>query len=284
MAGVIENCNWLKRVHIMGVINCTPDSFFQSSRAKTIDAAIKKAEEMSASGADLLDIGGESSRPGSEPTSVEEELGRVIPVVEAVAKRAALPISVDTYKAEVARQALQAGASMINDISALTFDPDMLGVLSLSKAGVVLMHTKGRPKEMQKNPVYRNLLEEIHQFLFRQIALLEQAGVTRDKIIIDPGIGFGKSIDDNYRIINNLKKFKSLGCPLLVGLSRKSFIQKVLQLNSEDCLEGTIAMNSVAIMNGANILRVHDVKEAKRAALVCDYLKKIKNVEAGDVG
>ena len=232
---------------------------------------------MAEEGADIIDVGGESTRPGSNPLTVEEELFRVTPVIEALSKEIDIPISIDTYKAKVAKEALDAGAQMINDISALRFDPEMKKVAAEYNVPIVLMHIKGTPRNMQENPWYEDVIGEITEYLREGIKIATDAGIDPDKIIIDPGIGFGKRLEDNLNILKNLKKFSILECPILMGCSRKSFIGKILDLPVEERLEGSLAAMAVAIMNGANIIRVHDVKESKRVTNIIDAILRVKN-------
>ncbi|HVP36227.1 MAG TPA: dihydropteroate synthase, partial [Terriglobales bacterium] len=234
--------------------------------------AIKQGLKLSEEGADIIDIGGESTRPGSEPVTIEEELHRVLPVIEELAKRIETPISIDTYKSRVAKEALDSGASMVNDISGLRFDPDLKKIIAEYGVPVVLMHIQGTPKNMQENPKYDDLIEDMKNYLNQSILMAEKAGIDEDKIIIDPGIGFGKTLDDNLRILKNLRAFKSLDRPVMIGVSRKSFIGKLLDLPTDERLEGSLAAMAVAIINGANILRVHDVKESKRVAKLMDAI------------
>ncbi|HEX9653957.1 MAG TPA: dihydropteroate synthase, partial [bacterium] len=260
------------RTHIMGVINCTPDSFYAGSRVPDSAAAVERGLQMVAEGADLLDIGGESSRPGADPVSEQEEIKRVMPVVEALLDKVAVPISIDTVKSGVARCALQAGAHILNDISAMRFDPAMAEVAAQFDAAVVLMHLKGTPKNMQSNPVYEDVVAEICHYFETRIEFAVDNRMMRENLIIDPGIGFGKRLQDNYEIIRRLREFSKLERPVLIGLSRKSFIGRVLNLPPEECLEGTLAAAAVAILNGAHMVRVHDVKPMKRAAIIADHL------------
>lgn len=262
------------RTHLMGVLNVTPDSFSDGGRFFKLEEAIKQGLKLAEEGVDIIDIGGESTRPGSEPVTIEEELRRVIPVIEELTKRIKIPISIDTYKSKVAKEALDSGASMVNDISGLRYDPEMKKVIAEYDVPVVLMHIQGTPKNMQENPKYENLLEDIKRYLYQSISIAEKAGIGEDKIIIDPGIGFGKTLEDNLKILKNLREFKSLGKPVMIGVSRKSFIGKILDLPSDERLEGSLASIAVAIMNGANILRVHDVKESKRVAKLVDEILK----------
>ncbi len=265
------------RTHIMGVINCTPDSFFPESRKQTINQAIQSGLQMGADGADFLDVGGESSRPGAEPVSADEEIGRVIPVIRELAKNGSIPVSIDTYKAKVALAALDAGAIIVNDISAMYFDSEMVSVVAESGCPVILMHMKGKPKTMQQAPHYEDVIGEIKDYFTERLGFSESAGIKKENIILDPGIGFGKRLEDNYKIILDLKSFAELGRPVLIGASRKSFIGRVLDLPPEKCLEGTIAAHTIAITRGAHILRVHDVKAAKRAAQISDYFTAVSD-------
>jgi len=269
-----NSLNLSSRTHLMGVLNVTPDSFSDGGRFFKPERAIKQALLMAKEGADIIDVGGESTRPGADEVSAEEESRRVLPVIDELAKKVDLPVSIDTYKSEVARRALDAGAAMINDISALRFDPRMGKVAKDYDVPVVLMHIKGTPKNMQKNPSYANVIEEISDYLKESVEMAKEAGIDEDKIIIDPGIGFGKRVKDNLEIVKNLRELASLGKPILIGLSRKSFIGKILDLSLEDRLEGSLAALVVAITNGANILRVHDVKHSRRAARIADAILK----------
>jgi dihydropteroate synthase len=255
----------------MGVLNVTPDSFSDGGKFLAPDNAISRAQQMIEEGADIIDIGGESSRPGSEPVSEEEELNRIIPVLDALSS-AEIPISVDTYKANVAEKALAKGAAIINDISGLNFDPELADVVAEHNASIILMHTLGKPKTMQKNIYYDDVIEDIHQYLENSIETAMNAGISEENIVIDPGIGFGKTIEHNLEIIKRLKEFSDLNKPILIGTSRKSFIGKILDLPVEDRLEGTLATLAVSIMNGAKILRVHDVKESKRVTMMVDKI------------
>jgi len=261
-------------VRLMGILNVTPDSFSDGGKYFSVDAAVSRARRMVEEGADIIDIGGESSRPFSSPISEEEELHRVIPVLENL-DDLKIPISVDTYKPRVAEEALKRGASIINDIFALRKD-GMAEVIRDYDAAVVIMHMKGEPKNMQVNPIYENTVSEIIRFLRERINFAKSKGIEEDKIIIDPGIGFGKRVEDNLVILKDLNSFRSLGYPILIGTSRKSFIGKILDVDSDQRLEGTIATNIIAIMNGAGILRVHDVKEHLRAIKIAEEIMKVK--------
>jgi dihydropteroate synthase len=263
-----------KRTFIMGILNVTPDSFSDGGSFMKADAAVEHAISMIEEGADIIDIGGESTRPGSDTIPVSEELERVIPVIEKLSDMSGVPISIDTYKADVAQKAIDAGASIVNDISGLRFDPEMPGVVSGNEVPVVLMHIKGTPKNMQANPIYGNLIEEIIEYLEESMTIAEKEGINEDKIIVDPGIGFGKTFEDNLEIINRLSEFKRLGKPILIGTSRKAFIGKILgDAPVGDRIEGTAAAVAISIMHGANIVRVHDVAEMKRVARVSDAIK-----------
>jgi dihydropteroate synthase len=260
------------RTHIMGTLNVTPDSFFDGGKYLTLELAIERGVQMAEDGADIIDIGAESTRPGAEPISVEQELQRIIPVLKGLLRQIDVPISIDTYKSFVAETVLQIGANIINDISGLRFDPKMKEVVAKYQAPVVIMHIKGEPRNMQRNPHYDNLIREIYDYLSDSIELAVKAGIKQEKIIVDPGIGFGKRLSDNYEILRRLDEFKGLCCPILIGPSRKSFIGKVLNLPPDQRLEGTIAAVAIGIQNGAHIVRVHDVKEISWACRIVDLL------------
>jgi dihydropteroate synthase len=270
-----HSLNFAEKTAIMGILNVTPDSFSDGNRFFDPGRAVEHALQMVEDGADIIDIGGESTRPGAEAVTLDEELRRVIPVIEAIAKRVSAPISIDTYKATVASRAIEAGASIINDISGLKFDPDMAGVAAGAGVPVILMHIKGTPRDMQKDPVYSDLISEILDYFGDSILIAETAGVDRSRMVIDPGIGFGKTIDHNLQILRNLSEFKELGMPILVGVSRKAFIGKILGgVGPDERLEGTAAAVAISIMNGANIVRVHDVKEMAKVVKVVDAIKR----------
>lgn len=255
----------------MGVLNVTPDSFYDGGRYAERESAVRRAMQMVDEGADIIDIGGESTRPGSQPVSEEEELRRVLPVIEAVRARADVPISIDTTKSRVAEQALQAGACMVNDISGLGFDPRMAEVVAEFGALCCIMHIQGTPQTMQKNPHYDDVVRDISAYFEERVALAERAGVLSQNIWLDPGIGFGKTVEHNLQILRRLREFTAFGLPILIGTSRKSFIGKILgDLPPEDRLEGTAATVAVAIMNGANAARVHDVQAIVRVARMVD--------------
>jgi dihydropteroate synthase len=261
--------NYTKPV-LMGILNMTDDSFYDGGKYKTRDTALKHAEEMIKNGADIIDIGGESTRPGAEPLSMDLEMEKVVPVVEALSKNTGVIISVDTYKAGVAEESLKAGADIINDISAASFDPGMVEIIKKYSAVIVLMHIKGTPKDMQKNPDYTDIIQELIEYFDAVITDLTQKGIKEENIIIDPGIGFGKKLQHNKAILRNLSAFKKYGLPLMIGVSRKSSIGMILSdaqdmksgvLPAEERLYGTLGANAAAFWNGADLFRVHDVKE-----------------------
>jgi dihydropteroate synthase len=249
---------------VMGIINTTPDSFYSQSRTSQVDQVLFRAEEMMKEGALILDVGGQSTRPGSKQVGADEELRRVVPAVEAIARQ--LPhafISVDTFYAKVAKGAIEAGAHIVNDVSAGTIDEELLPMVAALQVPYVLMHMKGHPQTMQLNPTYENVVTEVFDALNFKMAALIKSGIK--DIIIDPGFGFGKTIQHNFRLLKELSYFQQLQKPLLVGLSRKGTIYKTLQITPEEALNGTTVMNTIALLNGAHILRVHDVKEAMQA-------------------
>ncbi len=264
-----------KKTLVMGIINVTPDSFSGDGvLGSSMQAIADKALAMIDSGADIMDIGGESSRPGAAGISLKEELRRVVPLVKLLRKRVRIPLSVDTTKAEVARAVLDSGADIINDISALRFDKKMASVVVRYKAGLVLMHMKGKPKDMQKRPYYDDVTGEIFSFLSDAVKRAQDSGIPEKRLILDPGVGFGKSKEHNFQILSNLRSFKSLGRPLLVGLSRKQFIGSILSAGVGGRAWGTAAAVSIAVSEGADILRVHDVKEMVQVVRICDAVVK----------
>lgn len=265
----------LKRTGIMGILNVTPDSFYDGGSYSSLQSALKHAVDMFNDGADIIDVGGESTRPGSVPVSINEEIDRVCPVIESILKEIPAVISIDTTKSEVARAAVSAGASIINDISGLTFDPGIIEVAAEKETGLVISHIKGTPRDMQNNTDYNDLIKDILDFLTGNAENACNKGVCRNKIIIDPGIGFGKSLEQNYIIINELDRFTQTGFPVLVGLSRKSLIGKLYK-NDADRLPATIALNTAAVLNGADIIRVHDVKAHRLAMESIDFLRKVR--------
>ena len=249
----------------MGVINVTPDSFYEGSRTPDAERAAARGLELAAQGADILDIGGESTRPGSNPVPAEEETRRVVPVIRLLRSQTDVFLSVDTSKKDVAQAAIDAGADIVNDISALRFDAGLLKWVASSGAAVVLMHMKGTPKTMQVEPRYNDVLAEVRSFLAARKAAALAAGLTADRIILDPGIGFGKRPEDNLTLLNRLSDLAELDCPLLVGPSRKSFLGAILGLPPEERLEGTLAAAVLSVARGAHILRIHDVEAVRRA-------------------
>ncbi|HGE72100.1 TPA: dihydropteroate synthase [Candidatus Poribacteria bacterium] len=260
------------RTLIMGILNVTPDSFSDGGLFVSIESAIEHANKMIEDGADIIDIGGESTRPGAEAVPVDVELNRVIPVISELSKSTNICISIDTYKSSVAKIAIDNGACIVNDISALS-DPDMAGVVAKSGVPIILMHKKGSPKDMQISPHYDSLIDEIIQYLQDKISIAEKSGISPDKIVIDPGIGFGKTVEHNLEILRRLGEFKSLGKPILIGTSRKSFIGKILNIDDpKDRVDGTSATVAIAIANGADIIRVHDVRQMKMVARMADAI------------
>jgi dihydropteroate synthase len=262
-----------KRTLLMGVLNVTPDSFSDAGLFFDKEKAIAHGIRMVEEGADIIDIGGESTRPGSKPLELKEELRRVIPVIESLSKEVGVPISIDTYKSAVAQRAIEAGAQIINDISALKFDPSLAQVAAKEKTPLVLMHIRGTPETMQKDIRYESLFSEILQSLKDSIRTAESAGVDPRQIIVDPGIGFGKNVGDNLLIIKNLYEFRILGKPILLGTSRKTFIGKILSTEAGDRLEGTISSIAIGVLNGAHIIRSHDVFQTRKAIAVADAIR-----------
>src|SRR5215510_2901090 len=270
-----------ERTLIMGILNVTPDSFSDGGQFLTLDTALSHAEQMIAEGADIIDVGGESTRPGGEPVSVEEEIARVVPVIEALASRTDVPISVDTTKSEVARAALDAGAAFVNDISALRFDFYVADVAARAGAGLVLMHSRGTPATMHRLPPVADIMEEVTHSLRASVNMAERRGVKRESIVIDPGIGFGKSQEQNLELIAKLDQLIAAfpDYPVLIGTSRKSFIGRILADESgtpapaEDRLHGTMATITAAILHGAHIVRVHDVKATVETIRVAESIR-----------
>ncbi|MCX5665814.1 MAG: dihydropteroate synthase [Candidatus Omnitrophica bacterium] len=261
------------RTYIMGVLNVTPDSFYDKGKFFDQKKAVKRALDMEREGADIIDVGGESTRPGAVDVSVDEELKRVLPVIRAISKKVKAAISIDTRKAKVADAALKAGASIVNDVSALVADPKMAGVVAKHRAGIILMHMRGKPKDMQADPEYVDAVKDISGSLKKSIDLAKKSGIKDDKIIIDPGIGFGKTVEHNLQILRGFKSFKKLGYPICIGTSRKSFIGKILGCKDpEDRLAGSIATAAVAAMNGADIIRTHDVGITRQALKMVDSI------------
>jgi len=262
----------LERPLVMGILNVTPDSFSDGNRYFSTERAVERALELEGEGADIIDIGGESTRPNAPHVSLEEELARVVPVIEGLAGRLTVPISVDTYKAGVARAACAAGAEIVNDVSGLRFDAGMADAVAEARAGVVLMHTRGTPDRMQDDTSYRNLIGEVKHYLRESLELARQAGIPQGRIVVDPGIGFGKSVEGNLELIRRLPELRELGCPILVGPSRKSFIGAVLGDRDRNRTFGTAAAVAVAILHGASIVRVHDVAAMRDIAVMARAL------------
>lgn len=283
--------DWGQRTYLMGVLNVTPDSFSDGGEFNTQSSALAQAKYLMASGADIIDVGGQSTRPGAAEVSLEEELHRVIPVVQAIRvggwglenpgletinSQSLIPISVDTTRVAVARAAVAAGADIINDISSGTFDPDMLPGVAELGVPIVLMHIRGTPQTMQQFTDYEDLIGEIYEFLDRRVEVAIASGIARDKIIIDPGIGFAKTYEQNLEILRRLDEFRTLGCSILVGPSRKSFIGRILnQPDPKARVWGTAAASAAAIAKGADILRVHDVEEIQAVSRVADAIFRI---------
>jgi len=258
----------------MGILNVTPDSFSDGGEYFNKSAlALKRIYDMASAGADIIDIGGESTRPGAEGVSVEVELERVIPIIKEASRNIKIPISIDTSKAAVADEALGNGASIVNDITGLRGDSRMASVVARSGAGLIVMHMKGSPRTMQDDPAYKDLICEIISALKESIGIAVKNGISEDRIIVDPGIGFGKTAEHNLEILRRLAEFRALERPIMVGPSRKSFLGKILNADPKDRLMGTAAACAIAIMNGASIIRVHDIKEMVETARVADAVK-----------
>jgi len=267
----------LEKTLIMGILNLTPDSFYDGGKYTKSEKALNHVEEMIRDGADIIDIGAESTRPYSKPISAEEECERLLPTLEKILQNFNIPISVDTYKAQVAREALNAGAHIINDISGLKFDPGLASTIAeFPDVPVVILHIQGTPATMQDNPTYNDLIDDILESLQNSINVAKDAGIKEGNIIIDPGIGFGKKLEDNLNILHRLSEFRCLGKPIIVGCSNKGFIGKILNLSKEERTEGTLAAHGYAVLNGADIIRVHDVKAHKKFIQMIDNLKKPK--------
>ena len=261
---------------VMGIVNVTPDSFSDGGKFFLPEVAISHASKLITQGADIIDIGGESTRPGAEQVSESEELKRVIPVIEKIRiDNPTILISIDTTKASVAKHAIEAGADIINDVSGFSFDNNMIGIVESFNIPVVIMHMKGNPQNMQLNPKYKDIVNEILDFFKMKIKIAIQSGINRSMIILDPGIGFGKTVEHNFELLSRLNEFNVLELPIMIGPSRKSFIGITLDLPPEDRVEGTAAAVSAGVMNGASIVRVHDVKSMKRVVRI---IEKVRNV------
>ena len=260
---------------IMGILNVTPDSFSDGGMYYDVTQAIEFALQMEEEGADIIDVGGESTRPGAKTVELQKECDRILPVIEGIRTKSDILISIDTYKSEVARQSIATGAGMVNDISGMTFDPNMVDIIKESGLPVVIMHIKGTPKNMQKNPYYEDLMQELTEYFEERKKFARAKGILDQQIIFDPGIGFGKRPQDNFQLLRELKKIVDMGFPVLIGPSKKSFIGLTLNLPVDQRLEGTAAAVTTGILKGARIVRVHDVKEMKRVALITDAIRGI---------
>ena len=260
---------------IMGILNVTPDSFSDGGMYYNATQAIEFALQMEEEGADIIDVGGESTRPGAKTVELQKECDRILPVIEGIRTKSDILISIDTYKSEVARKSIATGAGMVNDISGMTFDPNMVDVIKDSGLPVVIMHIKGTPENMQKNPYYEDLMQELTEYFEERKKFARAKGILDQQIILDPGIGFGKRLQDNFQLLRELKRIVDIGFPVLIGPSKKSFIGLTLDLPIDQRLEGTAAAVTTGILKGARIVRVHDVKEMKRVALITDSIRGI---------
>ena len=260
---------------IMGILNVTPDSFSDGGMYYNATQAVEFALQMEEEGADIIDVGGESTRPGAKTVELQKECDRILPVIEGIRTKSDILISIDTYKSEVARQSIATGAGMVNDISGMTFDPNMVDVIKDSGLPVVIMHIKGTPENMQKNPYYEDLMQELTEYFEERKKFARAKGILDQQIILDPGIGFGKRLQDNFQLLRELKRIVDIGFSVLIGPSKKSFIGLTLDLPVDQRLEGTAAAVTTGILKGARIVRVHDVKEMKRVALITDSIRGI---------
>ena len=271
-----QQWNLTGQTKLMGIVNVAPDSFSDGGQFDSVTAAVEHALRLAEEGADILDIGGESTRPGAAPVPLEEELRRVVPVVRELARRTQVPISIDTYKAEVARQCLAAGAVIVNDISGLTFDADMPIVCRESSCGVIVMHIQGTPQTMQLEPKYDDVVADVCRHFERRLDDLEAAGIARERIVLDPGIGFGKTAEHNLQLLSHIAELHVLGRPVLIGHSRKRFLKKVLGREIEERNAGTIGVSIALAEQGTEILRVHDVQSTRDAILAWQTLRSVK--------
>ncbi|MCM8760113.1 MAG: dihydropteroate synthase [Candidatus Omnitrophica bacterium] len=263
----------IKKFLIMGILNTSPDSFYSGSSYPDLKQAIKRAVEMVKEGTDIIDVGGQSTRPGSKSISEKKEIERVTPLIKELSKEIDIPISCDTYKAVVAEKAIEAGASIINDISAFSMDAHLLNIIKKSDCGYVLMHMKGTPEDMQVNPFYQDVVSEVFNFLYDKLSFIEKQGIDIERVVVDPGIGFGKRFEDNLVLLKNIEKFTEMKRPVLLGTSRKSFIGKILNnIPPEYRLEGSIASAVIGYLKGVKIFRVHDVKETRQALEVASAI------------
>ncbi|EHH0804421.1 dihydropteroate synthase [Vibrio vulnificus] len=258
---------------VMGILNVTPDSFSDGGQFNALDAALVQAERMIAAGVSIIDIGGESTRPGAPEVSLEEELKRVIPAIQAIRQKHDVWISIDTSKAEVMKQAIEAGADLINDVRALQ-EPGALAVAAKAQVPICLMHMQGQPRSMQHNPNYQDVLKEVGEFLEERVAACEEAGIAKELLILDPGFGFGKTIEHNYHLLAHLEAFHQLGLPILAGMSRKSMVFKLLNKKPAECMVASVTCATIAAMKGAQIIRVHDVEETVEAMRVIHMMHK----------
>ncbi|KZX62598.1 dihydropteroate synthase [Vibrio sp. HI00D65] len=261
----------LDRPHVMGILNVTPDSFSDGGKFNSLDNALQQAERMIKAGVSIIDIGGESTRPGAPDVSLEEELARVIPAIKAIRAKFDVWISIDTSKAEVMRQAVEAGADLINDVRALQ-EPGALQVAADANVPICLMHMKGQPRTMQANPSYDDVLQDVEAFLQERVEACEAVGISKEQLILDPGFGFGKTIEHNYHLLAHLEKFHSIGLPVLAGMSRKSMIFKLLDKVPADCMVASVTCATIAAMKGAQIIRVHDVEETLEAMKIIEVM------------
>ena len=261
----------LDRPHVMGILNVTPDSFSDGGKFNSLDNALQQAERMIQAGVSIIDIGGESTRPGAPDVSLEEELARVVPAIKAIRAKFDVWISIDTSKAEVMRQAVEAGADLINDVRALQ-EPGALQVAADANVPICLMHMKGQPRTMQANPSYDDVLQDVEAFLQERVEACEAVGISKEQLILDPGFGFGKTIEHNYHLLAHLEKFHSLGLPVLAGMSRKSMIFKLLDKVPADCMVASVTCATIAAMKGAQIIRVHDVEETLEAMKIIEVM------------
>lgn len=261
---------------MVGILNVTPDSFSDGGLYTSPERALRRAEELVEAGADIIDVGGESTRPFAKPVPLEEELRRVIPAIELIRKHLDVPLSVDTYKAKVAEEALAAGADIVNDVSALRFDPEMVKVCARYRAPVILMHMKGTPQTMQVDPHYEDVLAEIRAFFEERISFAEENGIARERLILDPGLGFGKRLEDNLKIIKHADYFRGLNLPVMLGPSRKSFLGQLTSKEAAERDAATVATVAYAVLKGVDLVRVHNVSFAKDAISVMEALKEVQ--------
>lgn len=263
---------------VMGIVNVTPDSFSDGGKFFAADQALKQARKLIADGAAIIDIGGESTRPGSTPVDAEEEIRRVVPAIEAISAELAVPISIDTLKADVMRAAVNAGAGLINDVNALRGEGALRAAVELN-VPVCLMHMQGTPQTMQKEPHYDNVVQEVKDFLLERIAACEAAGISRSNLILDPGFGFGKKARHNLRLMKHLSDFTEMDLPVLVGVSRKSIIGAMLNISVDERLAGSLALASIAVWQGAKIIRSHDVRETVQAITLCQHVQQVEDFD-----